>query len=174
MGMGLLLFFILVTVPNSALHNLIRLCLYVPSDTLPLSPLYQEWMEKVQWEEALLVTPLSLLCGGLVLGRLAPRYASHKSVLLAGAAMAFSIVAASLAFTWSISVYETNGLNASEGGRITQLSAPLGYIVRQTLFAAAWTAVGVVGTALGLRLRDRRTPANASADTPANLRAVPH
>ena len=169
--MALVLFFILMAIPGSALHYFLQLCLHDASATLPFSQLYQEWSAKIEIEEIFLVTPLSLLCGGLILGWLAPRYVSRKSVLLSAAAMGIAILVLSLAFTWTTSVYETNGLAASEGGWVARLSAPLSYIVRQTLLVAAWTTVCVLGATLGLRLRDRRPPM-VSADTPPTLRTV--
>ena len=173
MGVGLLLFAILVAIPGTDMLNYIHLCLHAASSTLPFSKLYQDWSAKIQQEEALLVTPLSLLCGGLILGRLAPHYASRKSVLLSGAAMAVGILVVSLAFTWSNAVYETNSLAASEGGWIARMTAPISYLVRQTLWVAAWTAVCVLGSALGLRLRDRRPPASEKPSSGPTLRAVP-
>ena len=172
-GTGLLLFAVQMAVPSSAVHNFIDLLRHNPSATLPFSQLYQDWFAKIQVEEALLVTPLSLLCGGLTLGLLAPRYAARRRVLLSGAAMAFGVLVFCLAFTWIPSVLETNLLAASQGGMVARLAAPVSYIVRQTLWVAAWTAICVLGAALGLYLRDRRLPASPGSEAASGLRAVP-
>jgi MFS family permease len=173
LGMALLIFAVLMAMPGSAVHNFFDLCLHNPSATLPFSQLYQDWSAKIQVEEALLVTPLSLLCGGLTLGRLAPRYASRRRVLLSGAMMAFGILVLCLAFDWVNAVHETNLLADSQGGMVARLSAPVSYIVRQTLWVAAWTAVCVLGAALGQRLRDRRLPVSAGSEAASGLRVVP-
>ena len=168
-----MIFAILMAIPTSALHNFFELCLHNPSATLPFSQLYQDWSEKIQTEEALLVTPLSLLCGGLTLGWLSPRYASRKRVLVSGAAMAFGLLIVCLAFAWGNAIHETNVLANSQGGLVARLAAPVSYIVRQTLCVLAWTAVCVLGAFLGLRLRDRRPPVSAGNDSAPKLRAVP-
>ena len=103
-------------------------------------------------------TPFSLLCGGLVLGRCAPRYAPLRRVLWAAGLMAFGILAVSLAFLWVDSIYTTNLLNRHEGGYISHPSAPFGYLLRQVLWGMGWIAACVLGSWLGLRLRDRGIP----------------
>ena len=155
LGVGILILIVQLLLPHSTLRTFFDLSLHASSATLPLDPLYQDLKEGVNKQEALFATPFSLLCGGLVLGRFAPHYAPYRRVLIAGAAMAFGIVAVSLAFAWTDAVYTTRRL-AQEGGWVAGLSAPLEYVLRQTLWGLGWIGVCVGGTWLGLRLRDRR------------------
>lgn len=157
-GVALAIFIVMMLIPGTALHNLFRMSLYLSSATLPFDPLFQQWKEVVNREEALFVTPFSLLCGGLTLGWLAPRYATRRRVLLVSAAMALGILVVSLAFTWSDALVATNHLATSEGGYVARLVAPLDLIVRQSVWGLIWIAVCVLGAWLGLRLRDRRSP----------------
>ncbi len=158
LGVGLVILFVQLLIPSSTLHHLYRLIQGASSATLRGGRLFQEWSEDVQEQEALFSTPFSLLCGGLVLGRFAPHYASYKRVLIAGALMAFGIIAVSLAFVWPAAVIQQEKMNTDQGGMTWHISATLdNLIVRQILWALAWIAVCVLGTWLGLRLRDRKT-----------------
>ena len=154
-GVGLLILIVELLIPNSTLHNFYLLAHHNASATLPLDPLYQEWADKIQEEDALLVTPLSLLCGGLVMGRLSPSYVPRRRLLIAGGLLGLGVLAVSLGFLWPTAILQQNTLNAHEGGQIVHLTAPVGLIVRQALFGAAWTALCVLGTRLGLHWRDR-------------------
>jgi len=155
LGVGLLIFLGLFLLPQSALHQFYLLAHYNSSSTLPTSRLFQQQMDNIDLEEALLVTPLSLLCGGLTLGWCAPRYSAARRVLFAGGATALGVLALCLAFVWPATVYQQNLLNTHEGGQITLSTIPVSLILRQALLSLVWTAVCVLGTWLGLRLRVR-------------------
>ena len=153
---GVVIALALVLIPGTAEQQFVSLVFGIHSATLALNPLYQEWSEKLQEADALFGTPLSLLCGGLVLGRLAPSYASRRSVLVSGAALGFGVVAASIAFVWVVGLVNQNALNHQQGGQQVIITAPLELIVKQVVIAALWTAVCVLGTWLGQRLRARQ------------------
>ena len=149
--------------PHSVLHNFTLLAHYNASATLPLDPLYQDWSSQLQEEDVLFVTPFSLLCGGLMLGRLAPSYAPLRRVLLGGGLLGLGVLAASLGFTWPEAIFQQNTMNAHEGGRQVSLTAPPALIAKQALAAIFSVAVCVLGAWLGLRLRDRRRGKPAAA-----------
>ena len=153
---GIVIALALVLIPGTAEHQFVSLVFGIHSATLPLNPLYQEWSEKLQEADALFGTPLSLLCGGLALGRLAPSYASRRSVLLSGGALGFGVVAASIAFVWVVGLVNQNALNHQQGGQQVIITAPPELIVKQAIIAVLWTAVCVLGTWLGQRLRARQ------------------
>ena len=159
--------------PGSFLRQYYELLRHSPSATLPLSPLYQQLSEKVAQEDALFATPFMLLCGGLALGRNAPRYAARRRVLVSGGLMAFGILSVSLAFLWVDNLYTTYVLNTHEGGTITHATAPLAYLLTQVLWGLAWIAACVLGTWLGLRWRDRRVPTDTAKGAPPPARPAP-
>ena len=170
-GVAVVILVVQYFIPNSSLYNLVQMSLHTQSATLPFDPLYQQYQESLNREECLFGTPFPLFCGGLLLGRLSPHYATRRRVLLAAAAMALGSVVASLVFGWSDALFSTNQIAGHEGGHVARLSAPLDYIVRQSLWGVFWIAVCALGAWLGLRLRDRRSrPADDAA--PA-LRAAP-
>jgi len=140
--------------PHSALHNFYMLVHYNSSATLPLDPLYQKWYEEIS-EEDIPGSAFSLLCGGLAVGWLAPSYESRRRVLLAGAAAGLGFLLVCLAFLWTAGVVEQNTMNAHEGGQQVGISAPPALIVAQGIFVLLWTAFCVLGTWIGLRLRER-------------------
>lgn len=165
-AVGLVLLVAQLLWPGSTVRNFFLMSLHASSATLPLDPLYQQYKESINRQEALFDSPLAFGCGGLVLGLLAPRYAARRRVLITGALMALGLLVVLLGFTWVDAVYNTNALAANEGGKVARLGAPLDYVLRQTLFGLYWTALCVGGTWVGMRVRDRRmtpsTPAAAS------------
>ena len=166
-GVALVILVVQLLIPNSDVRHLAQMSLYSASPTLRGDPLYQHYSDSVQEQEALFASPLSLLCGGLTLGWLAPRYVPRKRLLLIGAATAFGILSVSLLFIWVTAVREQNQINRQEGGYVYPLTAPPDLIVRQVLWAALWIAIGTGGTWLGLRLRDRK-----AAPAPPPLKAA--
>ena len=153
---GIVIALTLVLVPGTAAHQFFSLVSGIHSATLPLDPLYQEWSEKISEEETLFATPASMLCGGLTLGWLAPSYASRRSVLLSGGLMGFGVIATSIAFVWIAGVANQNALNHQQGGQQVIITAPPELIVKQAVAAVLWTAICVLGTWLGQRLRARQ------------------
>ena|GEM_PF-1140659 len=162
LGVGLVILVAQLLSPGSFLRQYFELLRHAPSATLPLSPLYQQLSERVAREEALFATPLSLLCGGLTVGLLAPRYAPKRRVLLSAGLMAFGILAVSLAFLWVDSIATTNLLNSHEGGDVTHPTAPFAYLLLQALWGLAWIGACVFGAWLGLHGRDWRVSREAA------------
>ena len=156
LGVAALISVIQFLVPHSALHNFYQLVHYNSSATLPLDPLYQDLMTRIQTEDALFLTPVSLFCGGLVLGWLAPRYASYLRVYVSGGLTGLGITAASVGFTWPTAIFQQKALNAHDGGEQVALSAPPSLIAEQAFLMLAWIAVCILGTWLGQHLRDWR------------------
>ncbi len=159
LAVGLIILGIQLLVPSSAIHNMYLLSHYNSSPTLRDDPLFEQWMADINREEALFATPLSLLCGGLTLGWLAPAYAGRRRVLRVAAVLAFAVVAVSLAFVWPAAIIQQNRLNEA-GGRIVQVSIPPELMVRQAILTVLWIGVCVGGAWAGLWAR-RRGPGEA-------------
>ena len=156
LAVGIAIALALVLIPGTAAHQFFSLVSGIHSATLPLDPLYQEWSEKISEEETLFATPISMLCGGLALGWLAPSYASRRSVLLSGGLLGFGVVAASIGFVWAFGIINQNTLNHQQGGQQVVITAPPELIVKEAVAALLWTAICIFGTWLGLRLRARQ------------------
>lgn len=155
-GTALVILLALSHLPGAVITHLFELSRYAASPTLRNDPLYQQYAERVSELDTLIDTPLSLLCGGLVLGRLAPRYATRRRVLLSGAAMALGVVIIPLGLTWLTAVLQQNAINRQTGGYVYPVTAPPDLIVRQLALFLVWAAIGTGGAWLGLWLRDRR------------------
>ena len=168
-GVGLFILVVQLLIPGSFMREYYELLRHSPSATLPYSPLYQQLSEEAAREEALFATPFSLLCGGLILGWRAPRYAARRRILVSGGLMAFVILAVSLSFLWVDNIHTTNTLNANEGGLISHQTAPFSYLLRQALWGMGWIAACVLGCWLGLRLRDRRVPQDGLKGVPRQV-----
>jgi len=173
MGVGLVILLVQLLLPGSFMREYYELLRHSASATLPLSPLYQQLSEEVAREEALFATPFSLLCGGLILGRLAPRYAPRRRVLVSAGLMAFGILVVSVSFLWVDNLTTTDLLNKHEGGTISHPTAPIGYLLRQALWGLGWIAACILGTWLGLRWRDRRVPQDIDRGVPPPTRPAP-
>ena len=172
LGVVLVILVVQLLIPDSFLRQYYELLRHSPSATLPFDSLYQQLSEKAAREEALFATPFSLLCGGLTVGLLAPRYAPRRRVLVAAGLMAAGILAVSLSFLWVDNINTSNLLNTHEGGYVSHPTAPLAYLLRQALWGLGWIAACVLGAWLGLRGRDRRTPQDAGESVPPAPREV--
>lgn len=154
--------------PHSALHNFYALVRYNSSATLPLDPLYQKWYAEISEEDALFGSTFSLLCGGLVTGWFAPSYETRRRVLLSGLGLGFGLPLVCLAFQWIGGVLEQTTLNAHEGGRQVVITASPLLILTQALLVVVWAAFCVLGTRIGLWLRERsRNARQAGSSRPA-------
>ena len=162
LGVGLLILGVQLLLPSSAVHNMFLLAHYNSSPTLRDDPLFQQWMDAINFEEAVFATPLCLLCGGLTLGWLAPAYAGRRRVLRVAALLAFALVASSLAFVWPAAIIQQNRLNEA-GGRIIQVGIPPELMVRQALWSVLWIAVCVLGAWAGLWAKGNRRGVSAAA-----------
>ena len=158
LGVAIFIVAVQLLVPHTFISNFYKLVHYNSSATLPLNPLYQGWLEQIS-EEDIPGTAFSLLCGGLVIGRLAPSYETRRRVLLAGAGMGFGLLLLCLAFQWGAGILEQNALNHNEGGQQVGIAAPPSLILLQAALVIFWTVCCVGGTRLGLWLRARRSEA---------------
>ena len=165
-AVALIILLALRQLPGAVITHLFELSRYAASPTLRNDALYQQYSERLNEMDALLGTPLSLLCGGLTLGWLAPRYATRRRILLSGTTMAFAVVVIPLALVWLAAVLQQNAIDRQMGGYFYPVTAPPDLIVRQILWAILWVAIGTGGTWLGLRLRDRKA-ATVSSGSPA-------
>ena len=154
LGVALLIFVGLMCLPGSALHQFYLLAHYNASNTLRGSLLFQKWMDEIDRQEVV-VTALSLLCGGLALGWLAPSYTSRRRLLLSAAGISLGLVAVLLAFLWPTAILNQNQLNANAGGTQDYVTAPFYVIRNQILWGIVWTAVCVLGAWGGRILRTR-------------------
>lgn len=144
-----------LAVPHSVVSDFYRLVHFNPTATLPLSPLFQTWAQQIQVEDAVFGTTVPLLCGGLLLGRLAPSYEVPRRVRIVGGLMALGILAVTQVFIWTTANITQGMLNARDGGQQVALTAPASLIVRQVLLSIAQAAVCVGGVWLGQRWHRR-------------------
>ena len=151
---GIVIAVVSVLLPGTPAHQFYSLAQHIHSATLPLDPLYQEWFEKMSEEDTLFGTPVSLLCGGFALGRLAPSYADRLRVLISGGLMGFGVIAAAVAFEWVSGTLSQSTLNHMEGGQQVNITLPSELIAKLIVVAIFWTAICVFGTWLGLLLRE--------------------
>ena len=140
-----------LAVPHSVVSDFYRLVHFNPTATLPLSPLYQDWAGQIQTQDAVFGTTVPLLCGGLLLGRLAPSYETPRRVRVVGGLMALGILVAAQAFIWTAAELTQGALNARDGGQQVAITAPLSLVVLQALLIIAQAAVCVGGVWLGQR-----------------------
>ena len=167
LAVAILIVVVQLFVPHTVVSNFYRLVHYHASATLPLDPLYQEWYETLS-EEGAFGDAFSLLCGGLVIGWLAPSYETRRRVLVAGAMLGVGLLLVSLAFLWVGGVIEQNTLNAHEGGQQVGIAAPPLLILFQTMLVLVCAACCVLGTRIGLWLRERsRDARQAGSVTPS-------
>ena len=170
LGVVLVILVVQLLIPHSFMREYFELLRRSASATLPFNPLYQQYSEQAAREEALFATPFSLLCGGLTVGLLAPRYSPRRRVLVAAGLMAFGVLAVSLSFLWVDSIKTTALINGNEGGYITHSTAPPEYLLRQALWGLGWIAACILGAWLGQRGRDLRPSQDGGKDV---LPAVP-
>lgn len=152
LAVGLIILAVQLLLPSSSVHNMYLLAHYNSSPTLRDSPLFQQYMDAINREEAY-ATALCLFCGGLTLGGLAPTYAGRGRVLRVAAVLAFAVVAVSLAFVWPTTIIQQNRLNAEVGGRIVQVGIPPVLMVHQAILTVLWIGVCVLGAWAGLWAR---------------------
>lgn len=107
------------------------------------------------------------MCGGLTLGRLAPRYATTRRVLLTSTKVAFALVFAVVLFDWVYALIQDRLIDRRIGGFYNPITAPPDVILRQIVWAAVWIACWILGTWLGLRWRDRKPTSETGALRPA-------
>lgn len=169
LGVALLIFAGMMCLPNSALHQFYLLAHYNASATLRDSPLFQKWMDEIDHQEVV-VTALSLLCGGLALGWLAPSYTPQRRILLSAAGISLGVVAVILAFLWPTAILNQNQLNANAGGTQDYVTAPFYVIRNQILWGVVWTAVCVLGAWTGRVLRTRYPKPLLHAHQPHGVR----
>jgi len=162
-GVGLAIFLIEIAIPGTSVRNIFDLIVHDSSATLVLGPLFQGYEFNFQREEALFVTPLALLCGGLTLGLTAPRVLKLMQVLWAAAGMSTGLLAVSLAFAWYVGLYETDQLARSEGGMVARQTAPPEYVLNLLLWHVSWVIVCVLGAYLGQRYRTMTAPVSRTA-----------
>ena len=155
LAIAILIVVVQLLVPHTVVSNFYKLVHYNSSATLPLDPLYQEWYETLSKEGAV-GDAFSLLCGGFVVGWLAPSYETRRRVLMAGALLGIGLLLVSLAFLWVGGVHEQNTLNAHEGGQQVGITAPPSLILFQTVLVLVCAACCVLGAWAGLGLRRRR------------------
>ena len=168
LGIAILITVVQFLDPHSALHNFALLVHYNTSATLPLDPLYQKWYEELSKEDVLYVSTCSLLCGGFVIGWLAPSYETQRRVLLAGTGLGFGLPLVCLAFLWVGGIITQNTLNAHEGGQQVGIAAPPSLILTQAAFVLLWAVSCILGAWAGRWLRDRsRSVWQAGSSYPA-------
>lgn len=145
---ALLIFIVEMNIPTHPVRNFFRLVAY--GDTTPGSQLYLQLMGQIEREDMFFVTPLSLFCAGLVLGRLTPRRIAPFRLLRIAAAVSFSVVAACILFRWGLILYGQHG-HLRPGEIDTQLAET------QTLCIVGWLIAYLIGAALGVLWRGRPT-----------------
>ena len=163
LGVALLIFMVLMSLPGSALHQLYLLIRFNSTATLRSDILFKDWMEKVDVQEAVFVTPFSLLCGGLALGWLSPSYAARRRVLIWAAAIPVGLVTLFLALLWPTAILQQNAMNANAGGSQNYVTAPFEVVRNQIFWGIIWTLVSILGAWGGRALRLRYVKPKSSA-----------
>lgn len=147
-------FVALILTPNSALRQFWDLA----SNSVPVSsgsPLRAQIMDAIQREDALLVFPLALLCGGLTVGRLAPHARKMRTVMKAGIGMGAGMVLSVLGIEWG-------GKLAAQGGHLLPGQVDRQLVLTLLACALGWIACSALGTRLGLFWRNAAAPQNTS------------
>jgi hypothetical protein len=164
-GVGLALFLALFLTPNSALRNYWDLTHY--NAVTASNPLYQQFANGMELEEKLLVTPLSLFCGGAVLGLLASPREGRRRLLLTSLGLAVGVLVVSLGFTWSVVIYQS--ISFAREWQIKPMTpiATHAYILAQTAWILGWIAVCVLGTFAALLWRSFRRKITVQSAAPA-------
>lgn len=157
MALGLLLFEADLHWPNTALNNLWNL-LIVNGQVRPDSPLTAQYLGEINRQDLAFFSYACLFSGGIALGRLAPRTASRRRILLAAIGGTGGIVAVCLALAWSLQVWIQRGHL-----RPHQIDAIL--VGTQLGWAVSWVLVYIAGTLLGLRGRGPIAGAGRETDT---------
>ena len=113
------------------------------------------------------------LCGGLTLGRLAPRYATTRRVLAFRRGNGvWALVFAVVLFDWTHALIQDRLIDRRIGGYINPIRLPPDVILRQIVWALVWIAVCVLGTWLGLRWRDRKPYASTTGHASARAAGI--
>lgn len=158
-------FVALILTPNSALRQFWDLA----SNSVPVSsgsPLRAQIMDAIQREDALLVFPLALLCGGLTVGRLAPRARRMRTVMKAGVGMGALIVLSVVGLEWG-------GKIAAQGGHLLPGQADRQLVLTLLGCALGWTLCSALGTRLGLFWREAAAPKNTTPPSSTVAAAKP-
>ncbi len=150
--------------PGSPLNNLWNL-LVVNGQVRPDNPLIAQYLGEINRQDLVFLSYACLFGGGVTLGRLAPRSATRREVLLAAAGGTSGIVVFCLALAWALQLWLQHGHLAPH-----QIDAFL--VATQLGWAVSWVLVYMAGTALGLRWRDRLAAAGQGADTPGTSLAA--
>ena len=143
---GLLTFIVLTNIPGTAIRNF-WLLVMVNGQVSPSSELYRSLFAQIERQEALFVSPICLLAGGLVLGRLMPRRIPRPRLLRTAALVAVGVVVACVLFRWSLILWGQHGrLHAGEIDTQIELT--------QVVCSLGWIIAYLVGTWIGVQWRD--------------------
>ncbi len=143
LALGLIAFEAELHWPNTPLNNLWNL-LVVNGQVSPDNPLIAQYIGEINRQDLVFLSYACLFGGGLTLGRLAPRNAPRRRVLLAAAAGTGTVVVLCLALAWSLQLRLQRGHLLPH-----QIDALL--VGTQLGWALSWVLVYMAGTVLGLR-----------------------
>lgn len=143
-------FIVMANTHGSALFNLWK-GLQADVPISPRSALYAQLLSQVEYQEALIITPLSLLCGGIALGRLISPKFTRLRLLRVATAVSAGVLAACLLFRWTLIIAGQNWhLRAGEIDTRLELT--------QAACMVGWMVAYLLGTWLGVLWRDASHP----------------
>lgn len=143
----ILIFVIDLNTPTNPLRNLFRLLAY--GQTSLSSPLYQSLKAQVEREDLLFVTPFSLFCAGIVLGRLTPRRITNLRLIRIAASVGLGVMFVCIAFRWGLILY-------GQHGHLTAGEFNMEIVKMQALFLVGWLIAYLIGVLIGVFWRKLR------------------
>jgi hypothetical protein len=152
---GLGYFFIEANIPGTAVRNFLLLVI-TNGQVSPRSELYRALFAHIEMEDALIASPLSLLCGGLVLGRLIPSRFTRARLMRIATVVSVGVILAFMFFVWGLII-------AGQHGHLRPGEVDTHKAWVQTACAFGWIAAYLVGAWCGVAWRDRRERAGAAS-----------
>ena len=148
---------------GTALYNLFQ---GLMAQTLsPRSVLYGQIISQVEFQEAVIFTPISLLCGGIALGRLISTRFTRIRLLGIAATASAGVLMACLLFRWTLLLVAQHGHLFA--GEITSR-----LVLTQIGCTVGWIAAYLLGTWLGVLWRDQGRPKIANSPAAAGIPAA--
>lgn len=155
-GAGLAYMLISLAFPHSPELLLIQLMSGNESAEITSSPLYQSLWSQVFTQQIFIQMPISMLAGGIVLGRkLGDEYGLRKLYIWAAACGIFNFIAPNL-FLWIGKLVNQN-MHLNPGDVTSQL------LVANLFAFLLWVGLYILGADIGRRFRKSGTPRTATA-----------
>jgi hypothetical protein len=155
LAVGLVMYGILYSMPNSPIHAWLDLNLYNASPNLASTRQYQDLISQIDVLELWLVSPLTMLAAGLVLGRIIGDDYGTKHLYQWALGISAFMIGTFLAFLWGNKLVH-------QGMRLTPWDLPPSLIVAQLIAFIFWVGMAVVGAEIGRRFHKSQTGSPAA------------